>query len=190
MYDPAPMDYSHIALGELERLVEPLAFNNHEVWARQRIAEGWRWAPQHDDTARRTPKLVPYGELPDTHKEDYRETARQTLRTILGLGVTLAPAVAAPCETPAAEAGPRLTLEKYRADAGQAVSEGECLTACDIADEGLRFWPADTRLRQLHALALARMGSHVQARSVITGLAAESQDEETLGILARTYKDL
>ena len=38
MYDPAPMDYSHIALGELERLVEPLAFNNHEVWARQRIA--------------------------------------------------------------------------------------------------------------------------------------------------------
>ena len=190
MYEPAPMDYSHIALGELERLVEPLAFHNHEVWARQRIAEGWRWAPQHDDTARRTPKLVPYGELPDTHKEDYRETARQTLRAILGLGVTLAPAVAAPCETPAAEAGPRLTLEKYRADAGQAVSEGECLTACDIADEGLRFWPADTRLRQLHALALARMGSHVQARSVITGLAAESQDEETLGILARTYKDL
>src|SRR5262245_9629124 len=190
VYEPAPIDYSHIVLGELERLVEPLALNNHEIWARQRIAAGWRWAPQHDDEARRSPKLVPYGELPETYKEDYRQTAREPLRALLGLGVTLAPAVAAAPATPAAETGPRLTLEEYRSNAGHAVSEGECLTACDIADEGLRFWPTDPRLRQLHALALARMGSHIQARSVITGLAAESQDEETLGILARTYKDL
>src|SRR5262249_29777117 len=190
VYEPAPVDYSHIALGELERLVEPLALNHHEVWARQRIAEGWRWAPQYDGEARRTPKLVPYGELPETDQEDYRETARQTVRTILGLGATIGLGLAAPPATPAAETVPRRTLEEYRAEAGKAVSEGECLTACDIADEGLRFWPTDPRLRQLHALALARMGSHIQARSVITELAAESQDEETLGILARTYKDL
>src|SRR5215510_1194079 len=43
VYEPAPVDYSHIALGELERLVEPLAHNNHEVWARRRMAERWRW---------------------------------------------------------------------------------------------------------------------------------------------------
>lgn len=46
-------------------------------------------------------------------------------------------------------------------------------------------------MRQLQALALARSGASRQANAILLQLAAEGhEDEETAGLLARTYKDL
>src|ERR1700692_4192959 len=85
----------------------------------------------------------------------------------------------------------RLRLEEYVTLGKRANALGECLIAYDIAIEGLRSWPKDKALLQIEALALARMGSWMQARELLTELAREADpDEETLGLLARTYKDL
>lgn len=86
-YVPAPHDTSAIRLdGEMSALTEDLAKNTHEVWAAQRVAEGWRCGPQRDETRREHPGLVPYEDLPDSEKQYDRSTALETLRLILALG--------------------------------------------------------------------------------------------------------
>ena len=63
--------------------------------------------------------------------------------------------------------------------------------AYDILAEGLKHWPSDLRLQQLLALALARSGSTVAANTLLESLVkAGHEDEETIGLLARTHKDL
>ncbi len=69
--------------------------------------------------------------------------------------------------------------------------QGEPLLAYDVASEGLSRWPEDIRLRQLQGLALARSGATERANSILEALQSAGQtDEETLGMLGRTYKDL
>lgn len=87
MYTPKPIDTEDTRLPrELEELTELLARNAHEVWARNRIREGWTWGPVRDDGKKTTPCLVPYEELPDSEKEYDRNTAMQTLKLVLKLG--------------------------------------------------------------------------------------------------------
>jgi hypothetical protein len=86
-YRPAPMDTSKICLPrEIEELTEMLSRNAHEVWAQQRMAEGWRWGPQRDDARKLHPSLVLCEQLPESEKEYDRGTAMQTLKAILALG--------------------------------------------------------------------------------------------------------
>ena len=86
-YVPAPRDMSAVRLdGEMSALTEDLAKNTHEVWAAQRMAEGWRYGPRRDETRREHPGLVPYEDLPDSEKQYDRSTALETLRLILALG--------------------------------------------------------------------------------------------------------
>ncbi|WP_442508904.1 tetratricopeptide repeat-containing protein [Novipirellula sp. SH528] len=77
------------------------------------------------------------------------------------------------------------------AQIGQRVlKSGEPLLAYDILQVGLRHWPTDVRLRQLLALSLARSGAPAAAAKRLEKLVDEGhQDEETLGLLARTRKD-
>ncbi|MDG2224109.1 MAG: TRAFs-binding domain-containing protein [Rubripirellula sp.] len=69
------------------------------------------------------------------------------------------------------------------------------LTALELSDDDERGepftpWDQDVELRQIYGLALARSGSPVPAQKVLTKLGDEGHvDQETLGILARTYKD-
>jgi len=57
--------------------------------------------------------------------------------------------------------------------------------------EGLSILPTDVRLRQLQGLALARSGASERANAILEELRGEGEaDEETLGMLGRTYKDL
>jgi class 3 adenylate cyclase/tetratricopeptide (TPR) repeat protein len=79
----------------------------------------------------------------------------------------------------------------YRRFGERMLRLGEPLLAYDLIDEGLALFPGDPRLRQLQALALARSGDSGRALSVLATLRDEGHaDEETLGLLARTYKDL
>jgi len=63
--------------------------------------------------------------------------------------------------------------------------------AYDAASDGLRAFPDHVRLQQLLALALARAGASEPANTRLRELRdAGHADEETLGMLARTHKDL
>ena len=86
-YRPAPIDTSGVKLDdEILQLTEVLAKNTHDIWARQRLADGWRYGPRRDDERREHPGLVPYEALSESEKEYDRATAMQTLKAILALG--------------------------------------------------------------------------------------------------------
>jgi hypothetical protein len=90
IYTPKPIDTSEVVLSDdLLELTERLAENTHEIWARQRISDGWTWGPQRDDKAKKPPDLVPYGDLSDSEKEYDRMTAMETLKMIVGLGYVM-----------------------------------------------------------------------------------------------------
>ncbi len=86
-YQPKPIDTSRVNLpADLNELTERLAENAHDHWAKQRMAEGWRFGPHRDDVAKKHPDLVPYRELPDSEKEYDRRAAMETLKAIIALG--------------------------------------------------------------------------------------------------------
>ena len=86
-YVPQPMDTSDIQLSEeLNMLVEQMAKNVHEVWAQDRIKQGWTWGVERSDSLKTHPCLVAYEELPEEEREYDRSTALETLRLITKLG--------------------------------------------------------------------------------------------------------
>jgi hypothetical protein len=86
-YTPQPLDTSKIELPvSLSALLEKLAENTHEVWAAQRIKDGWTYGPNRDDATRKNPCLVPYDQLPDSEKEYDRKTAAEALKAVISLG--------------------------------------------------------------------------------------------------------
>lgn len=68
--------------------MENIARNVHETWAKQRIADGWKYGPVRNDATKEHPCLVPYDELDESEKVYDRTTAGQTLKLIMKLGFT------------------------------------------------------------------------------------------------------
>jgi len=86
-YKPSPIDTVDVQLPKkILKLVELLARNAHENWAKQRLSEGWKYGEKRDDARKEHPCLVPYGELPESEKEYDRTMAIETLKVIFGLG--------------------------------------------------------------------------------------------------------
>ncbi|MCU1227196.1 MAG: Ryanodine receptor Ryr [Acidobacteria bacterium] len=86
-YEPKPIDTADVTLGtDVSDLTELLARNAHELWALQRLKNGWTWGPTRDDAAKKHPCLVPYEELPDSEKQYDRNAAVGTLKAIVALG--------------------------------------------------------------------------------------------------------
>ena len=80
--------------------------------------------------------------------------------------------------------------ETCGAIAQRALSLGEPLLAYDVCRFALQSQSEHRRLSQLQALSLARCGAVEQARDVLEHLYRDgARDEETLGLLARIYKD-
>lgn len=89
-YYPNPLDTSRVDLPkDLLELSEVLAENVHEVWAYNRIAEGWTYGPVRDDLKKQTPCLVPYPDLPEEEKTYDRNTALETIKFILAKGFSI-----------------------------------------------------------------------------------------------------
>jgi len=87
MYEPKPIDTIDVTLDDdIMKLGELLAENTHEVWAEQRIRDGWTYGEVRDDAKKEHPCLVPYSELSDSEKEYDRSTSLQTLKLITKLG--------------------------------------------------------------------------------------------------------
>jgi hypothetical protein len=91
-YHPEPIPTAGVRLSpEILELTERLAKNTHDIWARQRLAEGWRPGPQRDDQAKQHPGLVPYEQLAESEKEYDRGTALETLKAVISLGYRIEP---------------------------------------------------------------------------------------------------
>lgn len=86
-YVPQPLDVSDVQLPiELDELVERLAENVHEVWAKSRMDQGWTYGEKRDDVLKHHPCLVPYDKLPEIEKAYDKDTALGTLRFITKSG--------------------------------------------------------------------------------------------------------
>ena len=82
-YTPKPLDTSKIFLSaELLELTELLSRNTHEVWAQQRIADGWKYGKKRNDATREHPCIIPYEQLSEGEKQYDRNTAMETLKVI------------------------------------------------------------------------------------------------------------
>lgn len=89
-YTPQPIDTSEIEIPrELESLVEVMAKNVHEVWAKERISQGWTYGKKRDDTKKQHPCLIPYEELSEEEKRYDRNTSQETLKLIIKLGFSI-----------------------------------------------------------------------------------------------------
>ncbi|XP_037829496.1 ryanodine receptor 2 [Kryptolebias marmoratus] len=89
-YKPAPLDLSYIKLTSTqEAMVDKLAENAHNVWARDRIHQGWTYGIQQDVKNRRNPRLVPYCLLDERTKKSNKDSLREAVRTLLGYGYNL-----------------------------------------------------------------------------------------------------
>ncbi len=85
-YQPHPIDTSNIDLGELEPLVEALSKNAHEIWARERMREGWTFGPTRNDQRKEHPCLISYEELPESERVVDREMVKEALKATIALG--------------------------------------------------------------------------------------------------------
>ena len=86
-YTPHPIDTSDVQLSEdILELTEKLAKNTHEVWAAERMAQGWQYGETRDDAQKKHPCLVPYEQLSEDEKTFDRSTAMETLKCIIRLG--------------------------------------------------------------------------------------------------------
>jgi hypothetical protein len=225
-YIPKPIDTSNFKLTEdIVKLTELLAENAHDVWARERLAQGWKWGPLRDDSKKEHPSLIPYQDLIESEKQIDRAAALETIKTVLSFGLPKAPSEDRPAVSDTSLVGidpvekgkrivgqlkkPKLTIAElrriweermpivwlrnvdiYRRAVDASLKLGESFMAFDMAEEGLATFKNDLRLVQLQALALARTGATKRANQILEQLRSLGhQDEETLGILARTHKD-
>ena len=86
-YQPCPLATRRVKLPpDLEALVERLAEHVHDVWACQRMTNGWTYGPQRNDTSKQHPNLVPYRELSEADKDLDRKAVRGTLHAIVAMG--------------------------------------------------------------------------------------------------------
>ena len=86
-YTPKPIDTTDIQLPEeLNSLLEAMAKNVHEIWAQERINQGWTYGEKHNDVLKQHPCLIAYEDLPEEEKVYDRNTSIETLKLILKLG--------------------------------------------------------------------------------------------------------
>ena len=86
-HNPNPLNTSNIHLSdELLELTEILAENTHEIWAKQRLKDGWKYGKERNDKQKEHPCLIPYEELAESEKEYDRTIALEILKVIKKLG--------------------------------------------------------------------------------------------------------
>ncbi|KAM8915507.1 ryanodine receptor 3 isoform 2-T2 [Spinachia spinachia] len=123
-YKPFPLDLSDIKLtpGQ-ELLVDKLAENAHNVWAKDRIKQGWTYGIQQDLKSKRNPRLVPYVLLDERTKKSNRDSLREAIRTLIGYGYNIEPS-----DQEGGQVAERLSIDKirfFRVERTYAVKSGK-----------------------------------------------------------------
>ena len=151
--------------------------------------------PDHDALAKQLFELqgqgvIAWSELEDSDRAEWRARAEQSLHALNDLGYRTYRTLDADDARAAADR----TIEEAKTLANEAerlLGMGEPLLAYNAVQLALAERPRSVRLRQLKGLALARSGALQRARKELQALRDEGfTDGETLGLLARTHKDL
>ncbi|CAB1315998.1 unnamed protein product [Coregonus sp. 'balchen'] len=115
-YKPAPLDLNHVKLTPNQtNLVERLSENGHNVWARDRVHQGWTYSIVQDIMNKRNPRLVPYNLLDEKTKKTNRDTVCAAVRTLIGYGYNIEP--------PDQESSESIRV--FRAEKSYAVTQGK-----------------------------------------------------------------
>ncbi|XP_073771088.1 ryanodine receptor 1 isoform X3 [Danio rerio] len=124
-YKPAPLDLNHVKLTPNQNtLVERLAENGHNVWARDRVRQGWTYSIIQDIVNKRNPRLVPYILLDEKTKKTNRDTVCAAVRTLIGYGYNIEP----PDQESSGHGGGNGRSDKirvFRAEKSYAVTQGK-----------------------------------------------------------------
>ncbi|XP_064003828.1 ryanodine receptor 3 [Pogoniulus pusillus] len=124
-YKPAPLDLSEVKLlPSQEFLVDKLAENAHNVWAKDRIKQGWTYGIQQDLKNKRNPRLVPYALLDERTKKSNRDSLREAVRTFAGYGYSIEP----PDQEIAVQTVEKVSIDKirfFRVEQSYAVKSGK-----------------------------------------------------------------
>ena len=88
-YTPHPLDLSDISLEGIENLVPILMENAHEVWAKARQKDGWKYGPKRNKGKKLSPFMLPYSEMADKDKETDRVTVETTLKFLKKIGYSI-----------------------------------------------------------------------------------------------------
>ncbi|KAG8448852.1 hypothetical protein GDO86_015793 [Hymenochirus boettgeri] len=124
-YKPAPLDLSHVKLTPAQNtLVDKLAENGHNVWARDRVLQGWTYSIIQDIKNKRNPRLVPYSLLDEKTKKTNRDSLCEAVRTLIGYGYNIEP----PDQESSAHGVTKTRAERmriFRAEKSYAVKSGK-----------------------------------------------------------------
>ncbi|XP_019482753.1 PREDICTED: ryanodine receptor 3 [Hipposideros armiger] len=135
-YKPAPLDLSDVKLlPPQEILVDKLAENAHNVWAKDRIKQGWTYGIQQDLKNKRNPRLVPYALLDERTKKSNRDSLREAVRTFVGYGYNIEPSDQELAD-PAME---KVSIDKirfFRVEQSYAVRSGKWYFEFEVVTEG------------------------------------------------------
>ena len=89
-YVPKPIDTSEVKLTpEIAALVERLARNTHEVWARKRLRDGWSYGAQRDDAKKKHPDLVSYEDLTEGERSYDLDVVSEVVKGMQALGYAI-----------------------------------------------------------------------------------------------------
>ena len=135
-YKPAPLDLSAIELSsKMEELVDLLSENTHNLWAKERISQGWTYGLNEDSDRKRSPHLLPYMYVDEAIKIANRNTASETVRTLLVYGYVLDPPTGE-IEAPSVKASLHPTHRTYRAERTYGVSSGKWYYEMEVLTPG------------------------------------------------------
>lgn len=217
-YLPQPINTSLVTLSsDILLLTEKLAEHAHEVWAAQRIKDGWSLGESRDDVAKKHPCLVSYPQLSDAEKQYDRNAALETLKVIQALGYRIVSPdrITDECERVLAlldltqpSAAQLLPLwqerksdmpvwkqpQTYARLAKHLIGCGLNYTAQEVSLIGMPLATGEMalKLRHLKGLALARCGFLDAAAKELNDAALVDlpRDEEMLGLEAAVEKQL
>ena len=135
-YKPAPLDLSAIELSQkMEELVDLLSENTHNLWAKERIGQGWTYGLNEDPDCKRSPHLLPYLYVDEAIKIANRNTASETVRTLLLYGYVLDPPTG-DVEAAEEKVSRHCTHRTYRAEKTYEVAVGKWYYEVEILSPG------------------------------------------------------
>ncbi|OZC09633.1 SPRY domain protein [Onchocerca flexuosa] len=139
-FKPQPLDSHEIILDDnVFPLIDALAKNTHNVWAREKIRRGWTFGLNEflNMNQKRTPHLVPYEVVDQRIKEANRESATEFVKALQLFGIFLEPPVLEHDEGAEKELkATRAFSRTYRAEAIYAVSSGKWYFEFEILTSG------------------------------------------------------
>uniref|UniRef100_A0A914H250 Ryanodine receptor n=1 Tax=Globodera rostochiensis TaxID=31243 RepID=A0A914H250_GLORO len=139
-YKPQPLDTHEIELSEsMQSLIEALARNTHNVWAKEKIKRGWTFGISElvDASQKRTPHLVPYDQVDERIKEANREAAAENIRSLQLFGIFLEAPVLEHDDVAEKEMKSLRALTRtFRAESTYKVTSGKWYYEVEVLTEG------------------------------------------------------